>query len=144
MLKISFWLKKPNTNQESLEYITIDNPKIVKIENDTWERRYNCEVYLSYMKKHHPPIYGTNPIDTLKLALELAKIRLQGLIAGGYAISEVESRKPWKLEKGKSLSEQINEIKNNKDISTEDKQKILGILKETFGKIPHMKDKFNI
>ena len=35
MLKISFWLKKPNTNQESLEYITIDNPKIVKIENDT-------------------------------------------------------------------------------------------------------------
>ena len=144
MLKISFWLKKPGSEKDNLEYITIANPKKVKVKDDTWKSRYACEVYFSEMKNPHPPIYGTNSIDTFKLTLELAKIHLQGLIAGGYAISEVESREPWKLEKGKSLSEQINEIKNNKDISTEDKQKILGILKETFGKIPHMKDKFNI
>jgi hypothetical protein len=41
------------------------------------------------------------------------------------------------------LSERINEIKSNKDISLQDKEKILGIMKENFGKIPHMKDKFD-
>lgn len=139
MIKISFWLKKPNTNQGSLEYITIDNPKIAKVENDTWGSRYACELYLSDIKLNHPPIYGTNPIDTLSLTLELAKIHLQGLITAGYIVNEVESKEPWKIEKGKSLSEQMN----NKDISLEDKQKILGILKDTFGKMPHMKDQMN-
>lgn len=38
-----------------------------------------------------------------------------------------------------NLQEKIEAIKNDKNISQEDKQKILGILKETFGKIPHMK-----
>ena len=95
------------------------------------------------MKKTHPPIYGTNPIDPLCLASEIVKIYFQGLVSRGYIISEVESREVWKLEKGKSLSEQISEIKNNKDISAEGKQKILGMLKETFGKLPHMKDQIN-
>ena len=71
------------------------------------------------------------------------KIYFQGFVSRGYIISEVESREVWKLEKGKTLSEQISEIKNNKDISAEDKQKILGILKDTFGKLPHMKDQIN-
>jgi len=30
----------------------------------------------------------------------------------------------------------VDEIKNNKNISSEDKQQILGILKDTFGKEP--------
>jgi putative N-acetylmannosamine-6-phosphate epimerase len=48
------------------------------------------------------------------------------------------------LEKGKSLSERINEIKNSKDISAEDKQKILGIIKENFGKsLSPIKDQIN-
>jgi len=36
MFKISFWLQNSSTNQGNLEYITIDNPKIVKVkvEND--------------------------------------------------------------------------------------------------------------
>ena len=144
MLKISFWLKKSDTDRGSLEYITISSPKVAKIENDTWESRYACEIYLSEMKHNHPPIYGINPIDTLALALELVKIYLQGLITGGYIVSEVESREPWKLEKGKSLSERISEIKNSKDISPQDKEKILGIMKETFGKSPSpIKDQIN-
>ena len=67
------------------------------------------------MKKTHPPIYGTNPIDPLCLASEIVKIYFQGLVNCGYTISEVESREVWKLEKGKTLSEQISEIKNNKE-----------------------------
>ena len=95
---------------------------------------------MSDIKHKYPPVYGTNPIDALKLALELAKIYLQAFADKGCVILDGESRKPWKLEKGKTLSEQINEIKNNKDIFQKDKDKILGILKDTFGKLPHMKD----
>jgi len=40
------------------------------------------------------------------------------------------------LEKGKSLQEHVNEVKNNNSISADDKQKILTILKESFGKSP--------
>jgi hypothetical protein len=48
------------------------------------------------------------------------------------------------LEKRKSLQEYINEVKNNNSISTEDKQKILGILKESFGsKNSPIKDQIN-
>jgi hypothetical protein len=35
MIKITFLLKEPNTDHGSLEYITIDNPKKAKVENDT-------------------------------------------------------------------------------------------------------------
>jgi len=142
MIKIPFWLKKSDTDPGSLEYITIGSPKIDKVREFGWNS-YNCEVYFSDIKYNHPPIYGTNPIDPLCLASEIVKIYFQGLVNCGYTISEVESREVWKLEKGKSLSEQISEIKNNKDISAEGKQKILGMLKDTFGKLPHMKDQIN-
>jgi Mg2+/Co2+ transporter CorC len=36
----------------------------------------------------------------------------------------------------------MDELRNNKNISQEDKDKILGIMKETFGRLPHMKDYF--
>jgi len=36
----------------------------------------------------------------------------------------------------------MSEIKKNRQISHKDKEKILEIMKETFGKIPHMKDQF--
>jgi hypothetical protein len=49
---------------------------------------------LSDIKAYHPPIYGANPIDTLALALELVKIRLQALIYAGYIVSEVENKEP--------------------------------------------------
>jgi len=144
MIKIQFLLKKPNEKKERSEYITISEPKVAKIENDTWESRYLCEVYLSDINYNYPGLYGTNPIDTLKFALENVKIYLQGFISGGYTISEVETHQPWKLEKGKTLSEWISDIKNNKDISANDKEKILGILKETFGKDPSpIKDQIN-
>jgi len=143
MLKILFWLKKSDIDRGNLEYITITNPTVAKVENDMWKSRYACEIYFSEIKYNHPPIYGTNPIGAFGLALELAKIHLQGFVAAGYTISEVENGEPWKLEKAKTLSERINEIKSNKDISLQDKEKILGIMKENFGKIPHMKDKFD-
>jgi len=142
MIKIPFWLKKSDNDPGSLEYITIGSPKIDKVREFGWNN-YNCEVYFSEMKKTHPPIYGTNPIDPLCLASEIVKIYFQGLVNCGYTISEVESREVWKLEKGKTLSEQISEIKNNKDISAEGEQKILGMLKDTFGKLPHVKDQIN-
>ena len=102
MLKIFFLLKRTNDRKGSLEYITIANPKIAKIENDTWGSRYACELYLSDIKYNHPPIYGTNPIDAFGLALEIAKVYLQGLITNGCTILDGESREPWKLEKGKT------------------------------------------
>jgi len=145
MLKITFWLKKSDTDQGSLEYITIDNPKIAKIENDTWESRYACEIYLSEMKEmknNHPLIYGTNPIDTLGLAVEVAKIYLQGLVNRGCIISETENGKVWGLKK---IDPQIyfQEHMRSLKISQEGKDKILEIMKETFGKLPHMKGMFD-
>jgi len=98
---------------------------------------------LSDINYNYPPIYGTNPIDTFSLALELVKIYLQGFIARGYTISEANSCEAWKLEKGKSLSERIDELKCNKNISPEYKDKILAIMKESFGKITQMKEKFD-
>ena len=145
MIKIEFWLKKPDTDQESLEYITISAPKIDRTVKPKEGNYYICEVYLSTKAKKYP-IYGINPVDTLCLASEFAKTYLQGLIKRGCAISEVENKKPWKLEKlsDNYLQEKVDEIRNNKDISQEDKQKILGIMKEILEKIPHMKDKFDI
>jgi hypothetical protein len=46
------------------------------------------------MNYNYPGIYGVNPIDTTKLALELVKIHLQGLVAAGFTISYAENRKP--------------------------------------------------
>lgn len=143
MLKINFLLKKSDTDQGNLEYVTISSPRVAKIENDRWESRYVCDVYLSNIKYEYPTIYNTNPIDTLQLALEIVKVYLQGLINGSYVISDAESCQPWKLEKGKTFSERIREIKNSKDISAEDKEKMFGILKDTFGKTPYMEDWLN-
>ena len=66
-------------------------------------------------------------------------------MARGYTISEVESHEPWKLEKKDPkvyLQEKMDELRNNKNISQEGKDKILGIMKEIFGRLPHMKDYF--
>lgn len=140
MIKMQFLLKKPNDNQENLEYVSISDPRINKVREFGWNS-YVCEIYFSYTKHSHPPIYGTNPIEPLCLALEIVKNNLKGLVAAGYVISEAESKEIWKLEKlsDNYLQEKIDEIRNNKNISQEDKQIILGIMKETFGKIPHMK-----
>lgn len=145
MIKIQFLLKKPNDKQDSLEYITISDPKINKIREFGWNS-YVCEIYFSYAKHVHPPIYGTNPIEPLCLALEIVKNNLKGLVAAGYIISEAGSKELWKLEKlsDNYLQERLDEIRNDKNISQDDKDKVLGIIKETFGKIPHMKDKFDI
>ena len=136
MIKVSFWLKKLGADQGILEYITIDDPKIDKTVKFDWGNRYVCEIYLSVSEKKDHLVYGVNPVDALCLASEFARTYLQGLIKCGYTISEVENRKSWKLEKlsDNYLQEKIDEIKSNKDISPEDKQKILGILRESFSK----------
>lgn len=110
---------------------------------------YACEVYLplpDIERKNHL-IYADNPIHTLCLASEFAKSQLQFLInRGTYIISEAESHEPWKLEKKDPqvyLQEKMDELKNNKNISAEGKNKIFEILKDTFGKLPHMKDQLN-
>ena len=148
MLKISFWLKKPDTARGSLEYITIGSPQKAKIENDTWESRYACEIYLSEfkeMKNNHPPIYGPNPFDALSLAVEIVKIHLQGLVNRGYTINEAENDN-WGLKKMDPqvyFLEKMRALKNNKEIPQEAKDKILATMKEIFGKLPHMKDLFD-
>ncbi|WNE41186.1 MAG: hypothetical protein mread185_000643 [Mycoplasmataceae bacterium] len=61
---------------------------------------------------------------------------MKGLIFAGYVISEVENKEIWKLEKKDpvvNFQEKLEEIKNNKNISREEKEKILGIIKESFG-----------
>jgi len=146
MLKISFWLKKPNAGQDSLEHIVIANPKIVS--EGKALGMYGCEVvYLPEMEGKSFPIYADNPLGALGSVLEFAKTYLQSLVFRGYTISEVENGEPWKLEKKDpqvNLREKIEAIKNNKDISQEDKDKILGVLKDTFGKSPSpIKDQIN-
>ena len=136
MIKIEFWLKKPNADQESLEYIAISLPKkIDKTAKSDLGNYYVCEVYLSTKAKNYP-IYGINPVDTLYSASEFTKTYLQELIKQGYTISEAESKKPWKLEKlsDNFLQEKIDKIKGDKNISHEDKKKMFQILKESFGK----------
>jgi len=94
MIKISFWLKKPNTDQDSLENITISVPKKAgKDTNPILGDYYICKVYSSSSKEKNYPIYGINPVDTLCLASEFTKTYLQGLIKRGYTISEVENKK---------------------------------------------------
>jgi hypothetical protein len=94
MIKIEFWLKKSDTNQESLEYITISAPKIDRTVRPKEVNYYICEVYLSTKAKNYP-IYGINPIDAFRLAAsEFARTYFQALVKQGYVISEVESKKP--------------------------------------------------
>lgn len=145
MLKTLFWLKKSDADQGSLEYITIDSPKVDKTRKFDWGNLYVCEVYLPNTELKNHPIYGVNPIDTLCLASEFARNYLQGLIKCGYVIGEIENKEPWKLEKlsDNYLQEKIDELKNNKNISQEGKEKILGVMKETFGKISLNQNKKN-
>jgi len=147
MIKIPFWLKKSDNEQENLGYITIGNPK--KILEGKLAGLYACEVYLplpDIERKNHL-IYADNPIRALCLASEFVKSQLQFLVnRGTYIISEAESGEPWKLEKKDPqvyLQEKMDELKNNKNISAEGKHKIFEILKDTFGKLPHMKDQLN-
>jgi uncharacterized membrane-anchored protein YitT (DUF2179 family) len=141
MIKIQFLLKKPNDKQESLEYITIADPKVDKSQKFAWGHPYVCEVYFSDMKQNFLS-RSISPIDTLFQAVKVAKNYLQGLSTNDIVISEIESKKPWILEKlsDNFLEEEINKIKNNSNFSQEEKDKILAIIKETFGKLPHMKD----
>ena len=108
---------------------------------------YACEVYLPETDKKSILIYAGNPIEAFCLASQFVKSQLQFLINRGYAISEVESKESWKLEKKDPqvyLQEGIEAIKNDKNVSQEDKEKILGVLKETFGKSPSpIKDQIN-
>jgi len=118
-----------DTNQDNLECITVDNPR--KVLEGKLAGMYACEVYLPNIEKKQHLIYSVNPLSVLCNASEFAKVYLQGLVNRGYTVSEVESKEPWKLEKKDpqvNLKEKINELKNNKDISQEDKQKILDIL----------------
>ncbi|CAG8506265.1 10172_t:CDS:2 [Gigaspora margarita] len=112
MIKITFWLKNPNDNKESLEHITIDNPK--KVLEGKLVGIYACEVYLPETERKNYLIYADNPIETLCFAAEFAKSYLQD---------------PWV-----NLQEKIEAIKNDKDMSQEDKEKILRVLKESFEK----------
>lgn len=130
MLKISFFFKKPNDNEEKLELITISSPK--KILEGKLAGNYACEVYLPDTERSFP-ICSANPIDAVCNASESVKVYLQSLIARGFVISEPETHEPLKLEKKSPqliLQEKIEAIKNSRDISSEDKQKILKSFKE--------------
>lgn len=145
MLKIEFYLKKPGEEQSNLEYITISNPK--KVLEGKFAGQYSCELCLSDIKTKTPPVCSITPIDVLLLALENAKINLQCLVNKGYTISDIENRQEWKLEKKDPqtiLQEKIDGIKNSKDISEEDKQKILKSFKEIWGSSSSLiKDQIN-
>lgn len=134
-IKIQFLLQKPNEKQESLEYITISDPKIDKSQKFAWGYSYVCEVYFSWMEQN--VFFRSNsPIDVLFQSVKTVKEILQGLLTNGYVISEIENKEVWNLEKlsDNNLQEEINKIKNNPNFSQEDKQKILGIIKESFSK----------
>jgi hypothetical protein len=91
--KIQYLLKKPNDKQESLEYITITEPKIDKSQKFVWGYRYVCEIYFSETKIIFP-YYGINPVDTLFGASEFVKVHCQTLLKNGSIISEIENKEP--------------------------------------------------
>ncbi|CAH1755695.1 7432_t:CDS:2 [Entrophospora sp. SA101] len=100
----------------NLEHITIVNPK--KILEGELAGVYSCEIYLPDTEISQFSIYAGNPVDALCNASEFVKVHLQGPVNRGYNISETKNG--------------------------EDKQKILGILKDTFGKSPSpIKDQVN-
>ena len=151
MIKILFYLKKSDADQDNLEHISINSPKSPKkVLEGKLVGTYACEVYLSIpdMEKKQHLIYAENPLHSLCLASEFAKSQLQFLLNRGNTISETESHEPWKLEKKDPqvyLQEKVSELKNNKNIPFEDRQKILGILKDSFGKEPSpIKDQINM
>lgn len=139
MIKITFWLRKLRDDKESLEYITVNNPK--KILEGKLARMYACEVYLpEMMKKGNHLIYADNPIDALCFASDFAKLYLQGLINRGYKVSEVESKEPWKLEKADVnliAREKINKfeslLKDDKSVSPKVKEELLKNLRKMGG-----------
>jgi hypothetical protein len=90
MLKMSFWLEKSSSSKESLECITIDNPK--KVLGDKMAGMYACEVYLPETEKKVHLIYANSPVEVLCFASDFAKVYLQMLINRGYTVREVESR----------------------------------------------------
>lgn len=142
MITIPFWLKS-DIKQANLKYITISDPK--KILKGKLIGVYFCEINLpdTEIKKHF--IYAENPTNAFYLSSKFVKIHLQGLINRGYIVGEGTKNEDWKLEKKNPqacLQEKMSEIKKNRQISHKDKEKILEIMKETFGKIPHMKDQF--
>ena len=145
MIKIPFWLKKSDADRGGLEYIIIADPKVDETVKFEWGNRYICEVYLPSTELKNHPIYGVNPIDTLCLVSEFTRAYLQGLVKRGYIVGEADNHEPWKLEKlsDNYLQEKLDKIKSDKNISAEEKEKILEILKKSFGKIPHMKDQFD-
>jgi hypothetical protein len=56
---------------------------------------YACEIIcLPEMERKSFLIYAGNPLDALGNASEFTKTYLQGLMARGYTISEVESHEP--------------------------------------------------
>lgn len=141
MLKISFWLKKPSAKKDDLEHVEIDSPK--KVLEGKLAGLYACEVYLPLpeTEKKSILIYATNPIEVFCNASEFAKVYLQGLINRGYVIGEVGSKETWKLEKKDPMVSLQERVKN---FSQEEKDKILGVLKDTFGKDPSpIKDQIN-
>lgn len=152
MLKISFWLKKPENTQSSLEHITISSPQRV-LDGKLAGCDYACEFYLSDRidRKEMFSIYAANPVDALYYAVNSARVYLQNrVVKHGYKISETENgeswKEAWKLEIGEPeliFQERIKRIKEAKDIPPEGKKKILEAMKESFGKLPHMKDKFD-
>ena len=65
---------------------------------------------------------------------------MQGLVNRGYVVSEVESEKPWKLEKAdikevarKRINKLENLLKNDKNTSPKTKQKPLENLRKMSG-----------
>lgn len=144
MVKIQFWLRKQNAKEGNLEHVIINSPK--KVTEGKLVGMFVCEVHLPETERENHSIYADNPLDALCFASEFVKVYLQGLVNSGYTISESESKEIWKLEKKDpqvNLQEKMSELKNNKNLPEKDKQQILGIMKETFGKIPHMKNVFN-
>jgi len=86
---MSFFLKKPNAEKGSLEYITISNPK--KVLEGKFAGQYFCEIYQSDKKLKMPACSPLSPVDALLIALEGAKIHLQCSLNEGYTISEPET-----------------------------------------------------
>lgn len=137
MIKIEFLLKKTDTDQKILENITIYNPTKI-LEKGSLRGMYKCEIYLPDTKELCW-MYGISPIDAICLASDFTKTHLQSLIKKGYTISEVENKEPWQLEplndnySQHKLQDWIDKTRNNPNIPQEEKDKILAIMKASFG-----------
>jgi len=84
MLKISFVLKKQNTDQASVTYLAISAPE--KIKAGPLAGAYACHVDLPLLEGSKP-IYADNPIDAIRNASTFAQLYLKGLTDDrGYTI----------------------------------------------------------